>query len=80
MWAKAFGVLDRRVLTASHAVVDQLATMDWPPVVDRLLEGAEHKSCMCRAAHPPATDIAGVDIDCEGQIEEPEPRRDVGEV
>ena len=77
---EAFGILNRDVLAAAVAVVDQSAAMDWPPIVDRLLEGVEHKAGMCRPAHPPAHDIAGVDVDHEGHLDKPGPRRDVGEV
>ena len=78
-FGKAFGVLDRDVLAAAVALVDQPAAMRSPLIVDRLLESIEHKAGMCRPACPPAHDIAGVDVDREGDIVEPCPRRDVGD-
>lgn len=54
--------------------------MDWPPTVDRLLEGIEHKAGMCRPAHPLAHHRASIDVDHEGHIDKPCLGRDVGEV
>lgn len=43
---KAFCILDREVLAAAVAVVDQATMMNWPPVVDRLFEGIQHEAGM----------------------------------
>jgi len=77
---KALSIPDRDVLAAPVAVVDQTATMDWAPVMDRLFQGIQHEAGMRRPARPPAYDIAGVDVDHEGDIDEPRPGRDVGGV
>ena len=67
-------------LAAAVAVVDQAATMDWSPIMDRLFEGIQDEARMRCSAHSPAHDIAGVDVDHEGNVDEPRPRRDIGEV
>jgi hypothetical protein len=77
---QALGVLDRDVLAAAVAVVDEAAAMDGPPIMESLLQGIEHEAGMGRPADPPANDIAGVDVDHEGDIDEPRPGRDVSEV
>src|SRR3546814_17071211 len=43
---KAFGVLDRYILTAAVAVVDEAATMDRSPLVDSLFQGSQHETRM----------------------------------
>ncbi len=65
---------------AAVAVVDQATTMDRSPIMDRLFQGIQHKAGMRRSAHPPAHDIAGVDVDHKGHVDEPGPRRDVGKI
>jgi hypothetical protein len=50
-------------LAAAVAVVDQAATMDRAPIMDRLLQGIQHEAGVRRPAHPPAHDIAGIDVD-----------------
>ncbi len=57
---KALGILDRDVLAAAAAVMDQAASMDWPTIRDRLFEGIQNEAGMGRPADPPAHDIAGV--------------------
>src|SRR3546814_3034822 len=54
--------------------------MNWPPIMDRLLHSTEHEAGMRRPAHPPAYDIAGIHVDHEGYVDEPSPRRGIGEV
>src|SRR3546814_11224539 len=73
-------MLDLHVLAAAVAVVDQATTMNWPPIMDRLLQSIEHEAGMRRPAHPPAYDIAGINVDHEGYVDEPSPRRGIGEV
>lgn len=46
----------------------------------RLLQGIEDEAGMCRAAGSPANDPPGVGIDDEGDVDEPRPGRDAGEV
>jgi hypothetical protein len=43
--------------------MDQAATMDRTPVMDRLIESIEHEVGVGRRAHPPARDIAGINVD-----------------
>src|SRR3546814_20398520 len=73
-------MLDRHVLAAAVAVVDQATTMNWPPIMDRLLQSIEHEAGMRRPAHPPAYDIAGINDDPEGYVDETVNRRGLGEV
>lgn len=73
---KALGILDRDILAAAVAVVDQAATVDGSPIVDRLLQGIQHETGVRRPAHPPAHDIAGVNVDHEGHVDEPCPGRE----
>lgn len=77
---QALGVLDRKILTAAIAVMDQAAAVDGATVMDRLLQGVEDEGGMGRPADAPAHDVAGVDVDYEGHIDEARPGRDVGEV
>lgn len=60
--------------------MDQSAAMNWPPVVQSLLQGIEHKAGMRSPADPSAYDVVGVDVDHERDIKEPGPGRDIGEV
>lgn len=48
--------------------------------MDSLLKGIQHEAGMRGSADAPANDIAGVDIDHEGDIDEARPGRDIGEV
>jgi hypothetical protein len=67
-------------LAAAVAVVGQAAAMGRTRIMDRLIEGIQNEPGMRRPAHPPAHDIAGIDVDHEGHVDEPRPRRDVREV
>jgi len=60
---KALGVSDRDILAAAVAVMDQPAAMNWPPVVQSLLQGIKNEAGMRGPADPPANDIAGVEPD-----------------
>jgi hypothetical protein len=73
---QTLGILDRDILAAAVAVMDEATTMNGPPIMDRLFQGIEHEAGVCRSADPPAHDIAGVDIDYEGYINEAGPRRE----
>ena len=79
-FGKAFGVFYGYVLRSTIAVVNQAAAMNWSTIVKRLLQGIQHEAGMGGAADPPAHDIARVDVDHEGHIGEPGPRRYIGEV
>lgn len=48
--------------------------------MDGLLEGVKHEAGMGGATDPPAHDIASVDVDHEGYIGEPSPRRHIGKI
>src|SRR5690606_25149603 len=61
-------------------MMNQTAAMDGTAVVDGLLEGVKHEAGMGGATDPPAHDIASVDVDHEGYIGEPSPRRHIGKI
>lgn len=48
--------------------------------MDRQFQGIQHEVGMRRPAHPPAHDIAGVNVDYEGYVDDPYLGRDVSEV
>lgn len=77
---QAFGVLDRQILAAAIAVMDQAAAVDGATVMDRLLQGVEYEGGVGRPTDTSAHDVAGVDVDYEGHIDEARPGRDVGEI
>ena len=54
--------------------------MVWPAFVNRLFQGIQDEAGMGCPADPPAHDIAGVDVDHEGHVDEAGPGRDVSEV
>src|SRR5262249_40444531 len=71
---------DGHILAAAVAVVDEAATMDRASLVDSLLQRVQYEAGMRSPADAPAYDVAGVDVDHEGDIDEARPRRDIGEV
>jgi len=70
-FGEAFGIYDRDILAATVAVMDEAAFPYRPPVVQRLLERVEDESRVRGAAHPPADDPPGEDVDDEGDVYEP---------
>ena len=77
---QALGVADRDVLHATIAVMHQAVPREGPPVVERLFQGIQDKAGLGRARHPQADDPPGEGIDDKGDIDEPLPGRDIGEV
>ena len=67
-FGEAFGVFDRYVLATPIAMVDEAAPMGRPALVDRLLQGIQHKAGVGCAADPPANNIAGIDVVNPGAI------------
>ena len=72
---EALGVLDRHVLAAAVAMMDEAAAMNRPPIVKRLLQGIQHEAGMRGPADPPADDPPGVGVDDEGDVDEARPGR-----
>jgi len=72
-FGEALGIFDRDILAAAVAVMDEAAAMDRAPVVDSLFQCVEDEAGVRGPADPPAHDIAGVDVDHEGDIDEPRP-------
>ena len=56
------------------------AAVNRPAIVLRLLQRVQHEAGVRRPADAPAHDIAGVNVDHEGDVDEPYPGRDIGEV
>lgn len=56
------------------------ATMGGSALVDRLLQGIQHKAAVGCAADPPANNIAGVDVDHGSDMNEPSPLGHVGKI
>lgn len=79
-FGEALGVLYGYVLRPAVAMMDQAAAMDRPTIVQRLLQRVQDEAGMCCPAGAPANDPAGVCVDDEGDVDEPRPGRDVGEV
>src|SRR3954466_10630029 len=77
---QALGVLNGYVLAAPVAVVHEPATMDWPSIMQCLLQRIEHKACMRRARGPPAHNPARIGVDHEGDVDKAGPGRHIGEV
>ena len=61
-------------------LMDETAAMRRPTIVKRLFQCIEDEAGMSRPAGPPADDPPSIGIDDEGDVDEPRPGRDVGEV
>lgn len=61
-------------------MVDQPHALAGAAFMDRLLEGIEDEPRMRRSADAPADDPAGIGVDDEGDVNEPFPGRDIGEI
>ena len=77
---EAFGVADRDVLPAPIAVMNQPVALAGAASVERLLQRVENEARMRRSARSLADDLTGEGVDDEGDIDEPGPGCDVGEV
>lgn len=77
---KAFGIFDRDRMAAGVAVVDQAATLDRTPIMCSQLQCMQLDAGMLRPVRPPAHDIAGINVDYEGHVDEPRPCLDLGKV
>jgi len=62
------------------AVKHQTHGLRRPPVMDGLLEGIQNEPSLRRGAGAPADDLARVSVDDEGDIDEPLPGGDIGEI
>src|SRR5690625_4857876 len=69
-FGEALAVSDTDILAAAVGVVNEPVTLSRPALMQRLLQCIENKAGMCRAAHPPANDPAGIGVDDEGHIDE----------
>lgn len=62
------------ILRAAVGMVNQPATVNWPPIMKCLIEGIEHKARMGSPACPPTDDAASEGIDHERDVNEALPR------
>jgi hypothetical protein len=60
--------------------MDQAAAPDRPALVQGLLQRVQHEAGVSRAGDTPADDAPRKGIDDEGDIDETDPRRDVGKI
>ena len=65
---------------APVAVMHQAAALNGSAVMQRLLEGIEDETCMCRLGDAPADDASGEGVDDERHINEALPGGHIGEV
>ena len=61
-------------------MVDQPAAMGGSAIMQSLFQGIQHKAGMGCPADPPTNDIAGINVDHEGDVDEPGPGRDLSEI
>src|SRR5438105_3086439 len=74
------GVANRHVLHAPVAVMHEPIGIDRTTGIERLFKSIEHEVGPRRARSLPADDPAREHVDDEGNVHEPLPRRDIGEV
>jgi hypothetical protein len=79
-FGQVLGVLDGHVLRPAVAMVNQAATMNRPAIVQRLLERIQDEAGVRRPAGSPADDPPAAGVDDEGDVGEPRPGRDAGEI
>ena len=79
-FGQPLGVFDRQILAAAITVVNQPHGLDWATFMDRLLKSIENEASMGRCADAPPDDAPGKGVDDEGDINEPLPGGDIGEV
>ena len=60
-------------------MVHEPAAMDRPPIVKSLFQSVQDEARMRRPADPLTHNIAGINVDDEGHINEARPCRDIGE-
>jgi hypothetical protein len=58
----------------------QLLSLDRTAIVQRLLQGIQHKSSLRRSGNAPADNAVSKDIDDEGNVDEALPGGDVDEI
>src|SRR5579863_8987886 len=78
--ARRLGVLDRNILGAAIAVMNEVAAAGGPSIMERLFEGVQNEVRMRRPAGSPADDPPRIGVDDEGDIDEAGPSRDVGKI
>ena len=79
-FGEPLGVLDRNVLGAAIAMMNEAAAAGRPSVMERLFEGVQDEVGVRRPAGSPADDPPRVGVDDEGDIDEAGPGRDIGKI
>ncbi len=77
---QAFRVAKRRVLNAAIAMMNQLALSRRAAIMQRLLQGMQHKSGLSRSGNAPADNAAGKDVDDKGNSVKSLPGGDIDEI
>ena len=79
-FGEPLGVLDRNILGAAIAMMNEAAAAGRPSVMERLFEGVQDEVRMRCPAGSPADDPPRISVDDEGDIDEAGPGRDVGRI
>ena len=79
-FSETLGVLDRNILAAPIAMVDEATSIGGPSVMKRLLQGIQDKVGVRGPAGSPADDPPSIGVDDEGDVDEAGPGRDISEV
>ena len=77
---QALGMADGNRLRSAIRMVDRAGIPLWLTSLERLLQGIQNEVGAHRTTDSPADDPAGKDIDDEGDIDEPRPRGNMGEI
>lgn len=79
-FGQSLGIFYGYILATPVAVVNKSALMNRPSFVQSLLQGIQHKVCMCRSADTPTDNVACKHIDHKGDINEALPCRNIGKI
>lgn len=61
-------------------MVDQPAAIGGSAIMQSVLQGIQHKGDMGRPADPLTNNTADINIDHDGDVDEPSPGRDISEI
>src|SRR3984957_2154983 len=79
-FGETLGVLDREILDAAIAMMDEAAAAGGPSVMERLFESVQDEARMRCPAGSSANDPPRVGVDDEGDIDEAGPGRDIRKI
>jgi len=75
-----FAIANGHILRAAVGMVNQPATVNWPPIMKRLIECIENETRMGSPTCPPTDDAASKGIDYERDVNEALPGRHIREI